>query len=85
MMAVIEMGYLYYWCRTFFSSMDDGRLYRQRLAITAGMIALMLWAGHSESRELFAVLCGWAIVSEVTCAVCNVLDLDDRLFSRKAT
>jgi hypothetical protein len=85
MIAVIEMAYLCYWCRTFFSSMEDARQYRQRLATTAAMIVFLLAVGHYASKQLGAVLCGWAVACEVACAIGNFLELDERLFPRKAT
>jgi hypothetical protein len=85
MIALIEVAYLVYWFRTFFSSMDNAELYWQRLKVTAGMVGFLLVVGHYTSRELGAVLCGWAIASEVACAIGNFLDLDERLFPRRAT
>jgi hypothetical protein len=85
MITLVEIAYLIYWSRTFFSSMNNAQLYWQRLKVTAGMIGFLLLVGHYTSRELCAVLCGWAIASEVACATCNFLDLDERLFPRRTT
>ena len=82
MIFVIEMCYLYYWFKTFTPSSLDGKVYRQRLVVTAVMIAFLLGVGHYASKELGAVLVGWAIASELFCFVCNFLDLDERLFGR---
>lgn len=84
MIALIELAYLAYWLATFSTSLNDGNVYRQRLTLTAAMIMFLVCVGHYASKELGAVLCGWAIAAEVWCFVCNFLDLDERLFSRKA-
>lgn len=84
MIAMIEMAYLYYWWATFMKSMVDGATYRQRVLVTAAMVVFLLCVGHYASKELGAVLCGWAIVAEVWCLVRNFSDLDERLIPRKA-
>jgi hypothetical protein len=85
MIEIVELAYLVYWCRNFFPAMENAQLYWQRLKVTAGMIGFLLLVGHYASRELGAVLCGWAIACEVACAIGNVLEMDDRLFPRRAT
>ena len=83
MVELVEVVYLVYWARSFFASMDDAKLYRQRLAVTAAMVLFLLYVGHYASKELGAVLCGWAIAVEIVCAVGAVMDLDARLFERQ--
>ena len=51
--------------------------------VTAAMIGFLAVAGHLASKEFGAVLSGWALATELACAVLNVLNLDDRLFPRK--
>lgn len=85
MIALVELAYVIYWCRTFYPCMEDARVYKRRLWVTAGMIGLLSVAGHLSSNELGAVVSGWAIAMELASVVLAVLNLDDRLFPRKAT
>jgi hypothetical protein len=48
------------------------------------MIVFLIVAGHSASKDLFAVLAGWAVAVEVVCFVLAFLDYDERLFPRRA-
>jgi hypothetical protein len=48
------------------------------------MIAVLSVAGHLSSKELGAVVSGWAIAIELASVVLNILNLDDRLFRREA-
>jgi len=82
MIALIEIAYLYYWWTTF-STSNDGATYRQRVKVTAAMIVFLILAGHSASKDLFAVLSGWAVAIEVVCFVLAFLDYDERLFPRR--
>lgn len=84
MITLIEMAYLYYWWATFTKSMEDAKTYRQRLVVSAAMVGFLLVVGHYASKELGAVLCGWALTVEIASFVLAVLDLDERLFPRKA-
>lgn len=84
MTTLVELCYVAYWLKTFYPCMEEARVYRQRLIVTAAMIAFLAVAGHLASKELGAVLSGWALATELACAVLNVLNLDDRLFPRKA-
>jgi hypothetical protein len=83
MIALIEIAFLYYWCNTFSTSANDGATYRQRVKVTAAMIVFLILAGHSASKDLFAVLSGWAVAIEVVCFVLAFLDYDERLFPRR--
>jgi hypothetical protein len=83
MTALIEIAYLYYWWTTFSTSSTDGATYRQRAWVTAAMIVFLIVAGHSASKDLFAVLAGWAVAVEVVCFVLAFMDMDDRLFPRE--
>jgi hypothetical protein len=47
------------------------------------MIVFLIVAGHSASKDLFAVLAGWAVAVEVVCFVLAFMDMDDRLFPRE--
>lgn len=85
MITLIELAFLVYWCRTFFLSMDDARVYRQRVMVTAAMLALLWMAGQVDSKELVAGLCGLAVAIETWCFVAAFLDYDERLFPRRAT
>jgi hypothetical protein len=84
MTTLVELCYVAYWLRTFYPCMEEARVYRQRLMVTAAMIGFLAVAGHLASKEFGAVLSGWALATELACAVLNVLNLDDRLFPRKA-
>lgn len=85
MIALIELAYVIYWLRSFYPCMESAEVYKQRLWITAGMIGLLSVAGHLSSNELGSVVSGWAIAMELASVVLAVLNLDDRLFPRKAT
>ena len=85
MIAIVELCYVAYWLKTFYPCMMDAAVYKQRLWITAGMIGLLSVAGHLSSNELGAVVSGWAIAMELASVVLAVLNLDDRLFPRRAT
>ena len=84
MITLFEMAYLYYWWATFTKSIEDAKTYRQRLVVSAVMVGFLLVVGHYASKELGAVLCGWALTVEIASFVLAVLDLDERLFPRKA-
>lgn len=85
MIGIVELCYVAYWLKSFYPCMEDARVYRQRLIVTAGMIAFLSVANHLSSKELGAVVSGWAIAMELASVVLAVLNLDDRLFPRKAT
>jgi hypothetical protein len=85
MTALIELAYVVYWFRTFYPALESAEVYKQRLWVTAGMIGLLAVANHLSSKELGAVVSGWAIAIELASATLNVLNLDDRLFPRKET
>jgi hypothetical protein len=85
MIAVVELCYVGYWLKTFYPCMEEARVYRQRLMVTAAMIGFLAVAGHLASKEFGAVVSGWAIAIELASVVLNVLNLDDRLFPRKET
>jgi uncharacterized membrane protein len=85
MTALIELAYVVYWFRTFYPALESAEVYKQRLWVTAGMIAVLSVAGHLSSKELGAVVSGWAIAIELASVVLNVMNLDDRLFPRKET
>lgn len=85
MTALIELAYVVYWFRTFYPALESAEVYKRRLWVTAGMIAVLSVAGHLSSKELGAVVSGWAIAIELASVVLNVMNLDDRLFPRKVT
>jgi len=85
MIAIVELGYVIYWLKTFYPSLENAEVYKQRLWVTAGMLAVLSVAGHLSSKELGAVVSGWAIAIELASVVLNVMNLDDRLFPRKET
>jgi uncharacterized membrane protein len=84
MTALIELAYVVYWFRTFYPALESAEVYKQRLWVTAGMLAVLSVAGHLSSKELGAVVSGWAIAIELASVVLNILNLDDRLFRREA-
>ncbi len=84
MIELVELAYVAYWLRTFYPALESAEVYKQRLWVTAGMLAALSMASHLSSKELGAVVSGWAIAIELASVVLNVLNLDDRLFPRRA-
>lgn len=80
MTTLIELAYLWYYCWTFFTSCDDGRVYRRRMCATFAMLWFLCMVGHTESRELAPGLAGAAVAFELFFFVVNFLDYDDRIF-----
>lgn len=80
---IAQCAYLYYWWATYTACEKDmtGSKLRERMAATAGMIALCCWC-QCEWRNLIEGALLYILMFEVACYICSFTGVDERIHGR---